>query len=335
MKRYFLSLLLIVPFCLSALTLEKGNLKIAADDQTGGYLCYARLSSESAWFPLYVDSFTSSYLQIDLDGQISIPGNSRDYSLRFEQEESALSVIFEGAKLKVTERISFEEDSRHTPYFAISLEWENRGNETVEAGIKKVIDTAFVRGNTHYLVGGESIGEETLFTGSSVPASVLSLGSRPGEKLYLKTRTPPDRLLMANWNRLDRESWDYEPAKGTNFNALPFSINDSALGYYWLPRAVKRGESVKAAVYLGPFDFSLEEEKTTTAVESVSPYVPVADPDMALLHLEEQLEYLDRFLTDVQTLIERGENLSQDEILALEDRLEILERKKQDYEKLR
>ena len=338
MKRFYLILFLLLPVLLSALSVEKGNLKIVADDETGGYLCYARLSGESAWFPLIVESFTSSYVQIRINGEDIIPGERKDFSLRFETTDASLAAVFEGGGILLKEEISIREDRRGTAYFDLSILLENNSGDSVEGGIRKVLDTTFVRGNSHFLIGSKSVEEEVVFEKGSIPGEILSPGSLPGEKLYVKTAFDdapgPDRLLLVNWNRLDQSPWDYEPAAGTNFNALPFSINDSALGAVWLPVALKRGEYLNVRLAMGPRDFTLEELPPAGEAEPEAAAI-LTDPALALLHLEEQLEYIDFLLEDVEDLISRIDEADNEDILSLEDRLDILEQKKRDYERLR
>ena len=338
MKRFYLILLILFPVLLSALSVEKGNLKIVADDETGGYLCYARLSGESPWFPLMVESFTSSYVQIKVNGEDIIPGESKDFTLRFETSDASLAAVFEGDGIVLTEEIFIREDRRGTAYFDLSIQLENSSGDSVEGGIRKVLDTTFIRGNSHFLIGRTSVEEEEVFEKGNIPGEILSPGSLPGQKLYVKTAFDdapgPDRLLLINWNRLDQSSWDYEPAAGTNFNALPFSINDSALGVVWQPLVLKSGASLNVRLAMGPRDFTLEEEPPAEETEPGAAAVP-ADPALALLHLEEQLEYIDFLLEDVEDLIGRIDEADNEDILSLEDRLDILEQKKRDYERLR
>jgi hypothetical protein len=337
-KHTLLTIIFCFPFLLSALSVEKGNLKIVADDETGGYLCYSRLSEESPWSPLFVESYTSSYTQLKVNGEKILPGHSLEYTLNLEQTENSITVIYEGDLVRLTETVAILNDSRGTAYFSLLLHVDNLGDDTVEIGVKKVIDTAFKRGSTYFLIEGVSVEEETAFDQSNMPGTLLSPGTNPGEKLYVQTdlglSTLPDRLLLVNWNRLDRESWDYTPSKGTNFNDLPFSLDDSALGLFWMPLALKRGKSHEIGLALGPHDFTLKEESLPGEGET-NIAVLSADPALARLHIEEQLTYIDQLLSDLDGLIEKGVFVSNDEILSLENRLEMLEREKGEYEKIR
>ena len=338
MKRFYLIILFVLPVVLQALTLEKGNLKIAVDDETGGYLCYSRLSDDSPWYPLLVESFTSSYTQMRINGQDIIPGDREDFSLRFDSSDEGVALIYEGDGVLFTERVVMEQDLRGTAYFDISLTLENRGHDSLEGGIKKVLDTTFVRGDTHFLIQGKSVEEETVFEKGQIPSSLLSPGTQPGERLYVKTSfeksLEPDRLLLVNWNRLDRSSWNYRPAPGTNFNALPFSINDSALGLIWQPLIIKSGESLQFHLAMGPRDFSLEEKEAGQPEPAAVPVMP-SDPALARLHLEEQLDYIEIFLRDLDNRIDGIDDVSNENLLSLEERLDVLEQNKRDYERLR
>ncbi|MDC7219366.1 MAG: hypothetical protein PQJ59_05460 [Spirochaetales bacterium] len=337
MKRFFLFILILLPLSLSGISVEKGNLKVVADDETGGYLCYARLSDQSPWYPLYVESFTSSYIQLKLNDENVFPGGSPDYDLRFDQVHDSLSIIYEGSEILLIEKISLSQDIKGTAFFDIEISAQNIGDDSVELGLKKVIDTAFMRGETHFIVNSEAVLEEKAFEGGEIPSVLLSPGDSPGERLYVhsdrEANMSLDRLLLANWNRLDREEWDYTPEEGTNFNALPFSINDSALGFYWLPTALIRGETVYTGLALGPSDFTGEGEKIELPQET-QVYIP-ADPALARLHVDEQLAYLELFLADLEELLDKEDGLSNEEILSLEERLEMLEQERREYEKLR
>jgi hypothetical protein len=342
MKQRLILFLMILSMTLGALTMEQGDLRVVVDDNTGGFQLYGRLSPESNWFPLLVESNTSSYLELSLNGKKAILNGNRDYDIRLEQKENELIIIFDGSLVRVEDHITFMEPKGGIPYLILRTEIINTHNDTAELGLKRVLDTVFITDNSHFIIDGKSINRETLYREGSIPDLVLSQGEELGETLYVAPLNSefnlPSRLLAANWNRIDRKDWDYVPPADTNFNSLPFSINDSALAFFWDLGTLSAGETTETILAMGRQNFTqqTESEPVVMAEKKESP-LPTQTPvkkKLSLLHVEEQLEYLNIIINDIDRLLKKGQDVTNDEVLTLDSRLEILEQKKRDYEEL-
>jgi hypothetical protein len=63
-----------------------------------------------------------------------------------------------------------------------------------------------------------------------------------------------DMVHFANWKRLNETSWKISAIPNRNFNYPPYSINDSAVCYYYDPRVILPGESREIVLYLAAED---------------------------------------------------------------------------------
>jgi hypothetical protein len=64
----------------------------------------------------------------------------------------------------------------------------------------------------------------------------------------------PDRVHFANWKRLNDAAWLLEASSARNFTLLPYSVNDSAIALYWLPRPIPRGGIFNVVTAMGLFN---------------------------------------------------------------------------------
>lgn len=335
MKIRITLLFLLVTAYLPALTWQTGNVRIQVDDKTGSPIIYSRLSPDNEWIPLLVDSPSSTYIGLYVDGNEVIINGNREFLLRMEEEEKTLALIFDNNLIRVEQRFSLREPQGSAPYLLMTLSVTNGGSNGINLGIKSIWDTRFNRGETHFYADGKAVGKETAYSGDDLPGLILSAGTEVGQKLYFNplTETPPDRLVLANWNRLDREGWDYAPQGEVSFSDLPFSVNDSAIALYLEPQDLAVGESAVVKMALGASDFSREEKKPAAVVSK--PLYPEVDKNLALLYLEEQLAYLNELLEDLDELLTEGDARTNDKVLEAESRLNFLEKKKREYEALR
>ena len=99
--------------------------------------------------------------------------------------------------------------------------------------------------------------------------------------------TDPDRVVVANWKRLNDASWTYESNQTRDFSLLPYSIDDSAIALYYEPATVA-SSTIRTATY------TIDWEKEGAAVVATS---TAAVTETAAS--EENSETVDAILTEV------------------------------------
>lgn len=88
--------------------------------------------------------------------------------------------------------------------------------------------------------------------------------------------TIPDKVIFANWKRLNDASWSYPTSTARNFNLLPYSVNDSAVSQYYEPRKLSRGSTMTVTICLGkytPAGFALKKPAEAPVVAAAAPAV--------------------------------------------------------------
>jgi hypothetical protein len=60
----------------------------------------------------------------------------------------------------------------------------------------------------------------------------------------------PDYIHMANWRRLHNAPWNLSYSGDRSFTMIPYSLNDSAVCYYYEPASLEGGESFTYSIFL-------------------------------------------------------------------------------------
>jgi hypothetical protein len=175
-------------------------------------------------------------------------GDTSFFRTRLGGTPSNPSLIFESSVLTVTQDFSFirTASSSLTNGVKITITLTNRGEQPVNAGIRFLIDTSLGERNPpHFNTNLRQINAEAVIERSSADQYWISkntklalMGSVDGANI-----TRPDLIHFANWKRLNDTSWKIPFVAERNFNLLPFSVNDSAVCYYYEPVMIPRGGS--------------------------------------------------------------------------------------------
>ena len=107
----------------------------------------------------------------------------------------------------------------------------------------------------------QTISAETLIDSSSGErfwmsrGEIVSLMGSFANPMDSNAKTP-DFLHFANWKRLDDTPWKLKFTEGRSFNYFPYSVNDSAVCYFYEPVEIHPGDLVSYTVLLSTEDIA-------------------------------------------------------------------------------
>ena len=252
-----------------------GRIKLIINEKSGRFsLYYMTDIANEEYLPFFVDQDQrTSFLSIMLKNQSYKMGDSSLFKTSLGGTPSSPSLVFESTFLVVTENFSFIKtgSSPLTNGVLITITVTNKGEQPIDAGIRFMLDTFLGEKNPpHFTTDVRQINNELLIDGSfsdqfwvSKNNRLALMGSIEGKNL-----TRPDLVLFSNWKRLNDTAWKIPYIQGRSFNLLPYSIDDSAVCYFYDPVELTKGSSRVVSFMLSsedqnsftlsnPFDISM------------------------------------------------------------------------------
>ena len=262
MKKIFFCLaVFFVVHSVSAAEYIEGRIRLVINEHTGRFSLYymADMASEE-YLPFFLEQDPrTSFLSLMVNNRSYRMGESSVFKTTLGGTPSNPALIFESSFLTVTEEFSFIRtgSSSLTNGVRITITITNKGERPVEAGLRLLIDTTLgEKTPSHFATDLRQINGETVIDGSSKDNYWLSrnnrltlMGSVDGQNL-----TRPNAIHFANWKRLNDVPWKIPYMPERNFNLLPYSIDDSAVCYYFDPVAIPQGGSRTVAIVLASGD---------------------------------------------------------------------------------
>ncbi len=256
-------LLIIFTIPTNSLDITEGRIKITLHEDSGSFSAYYLQDINSGkYIPFLFDKDPeTSLLSIMVDNKIFKMGNSSVFSKDILTTPTGAKIVWESTVLKVTEDFSFlkSKNSSLSDGIKISIIIENTSDLNSNIGLTYLFDTYLGEDqNDHFLLDtGVSISTEDTYI-TNFPNSWISPSSETDfSGLQGMIRGPgitvPDKLIFANWKRLQDNLWNYQVNKSRNFNLIPYSINDSAVSFTYNPIKVSRDQSREVVIVLGAY----------------------------------------------------------------------------------
>ena len=240
------ALLAVGVFTIPALETESENFAVDITESQGRFSLYAIDGDERT--ALYVaDDPTTSYFSILLNNRIYRLGDSFDFRQSAETTNDGAKLIFTSSRLEIEIDVDLSADR----FVLVDVSISNVSETDLDVGLRMLLDTYLGEDNTHFVTPDGDVITETEFL--STPDYIFS-GVDDGAGLYFdfesNRATSPDRIVLANWKRLDDTSWSYTINTNRNFNVVPYSINDSAASLYFNPETLGRNTTRTVRVVL-------------------------------------------------------------------------------------
>lgn len=246
----------------SALEMKSGIVKAVIDEGDARVSLYKLVdAAKGRYEPLIFDvDPRTSFLTLSFDGRLAKLGDSGDYRFTVRKTDSGAAIEFRSAFCVIVESIDFvvSNGSALADGFRFTFTLTNASQADAAIGLRFLVDTCLgEKASAHFLTDLQPrISAETGLSSTSGDSWIESMNEKAALMIVLRGAgyAPPDRVVFANWKRLNEEPWLLEPVTGRSFTLLPYSVNDSALALYWQPETVRKGESRRAEIILGVFN---------------------------------------------------------------------------------
>ena len=238
-----------------------GFVRLIMFEKTSSFsLSYVPDATESVYEPLFANrNPRSSYMSISIDGKIHRLGRSRAFKSSVERIDGDPAFVFESKDITVTQVFTPVKtpNSNNTNGIKITITVYNNKPEDVMIGLRFLLDTVL----------GEKKGLFPFVTESQIITSETQIDRSSGERYWMsrgnnlslmgsifvpddETALIPDLIHFANWKRLNDTPWKLKFSQGRSFSYFPYSINDSAVCYYYDPLIVYSEGSYSYIIYL-------------------------------------------------------------------------------------
>lgn len=262
MKKLFLALIACCGISwVQALPAElfSGDYRLSVYPETGSF-SLARLSptGKNRYEALFEDrnSASTNWFSVFSNGRVFalVPRGGNKPSVI--AEDSSITVIFVPSDdFQVTQRFSFiGSPSEANVSLSIVTTVENTSGKTGTFALKALIDTNL--GETqgvHFKTDRrERLSSETELLPAQIKDRWLSSPGKTHDLVFPFASWPimPERIVIANWERLKTLSWNPPVVEGRSFNTL-YSVSDSALLFLWPQQTVGANKTLSAAMTLG------------------------------------------------------------------------------------
>jgi hypothetical protein len=129
--------------------------------------------------------------------------------------------------------------------------------------------------------------------------------------------TPADKIVFANWKRLDQSLWNYHTEEMRDFNDLPYSVNDSAVCQYYNPKVLKSGAGRKIVIVIANssekdlYFPQIAETEKQTGQESAEQVPEVAEGyPRDYTEIKNNMNSLNRVIGDIDNKISSGSKIT-------------------------
>jgi hypothetical protein len=345
-----LFLLLIIGISgIHALELKEGRVKLVLHEGIGRFsLSIIEDIRDNKYVPLLLDQDPrTSLLSILVGNKVSRMGESGGFTLNIAETDTGAQFVWSSNTIEITQHFSFITSIGATlaDGVKISLKLKNKSEQDLDVGARYLFDTYLGEDSgTHFKTSVfSSIEKETMVTPTSKDTYWVSTDSAAESAvglqymIYGDELTTVDRVVFANWKRLNEAPWEYNVNSTRNFNLLPYSINDSAVCVYYDANTISRGGEREIITILGNYSeagFSVSQ-KADSAIASLfeKANLETGDAGDIELAIKTDLITLTDLLNKINQLLESDEeSISKSDIAVMEQVIDELKKRKSRYQ---
>ncbi|MBL8967495.1 MAG: hypothetical protein JNG85_10815 [Spirochaetaceae bacterium] len=324
---------------------KEGLVKIVINESTARLSVYRLVDVAKGRYEALVfdQDPRTSFATLSVDGKQYKLGDASDYRFTVSRTDTGARVEFRSAACVLREDIDFAKSAGAAlaDGLRLSFTMENVSQKDAEIGLRLLVDTWLAeKSGLHFRTDKRArVVSETAIG----PADEDRWIATPGDRAELMLAFAgdgvdrPDRILLANWKRLNDEPWAFDVNVARNFTLLPYSVNDSALALYWDPVLVPRGGSRKAVTVLGAFnEKGYPPEASAGAVDPAtsaifSQTVLSAESAGSEAAMVSDLVAVRDLVSRIDRALSSGKPPSEEELVAWKKILDLLEERKKGY----
>lgn len=341
-------LVLTVGTSLSSLELKEGRIKIVLHENIGKISAYYLSDiSNNKYVSLFLDQDPrTTSLSVIEGNKVYRMGESSDFKQTIESTRDGAKFIWRSSTLEVTEDISFI-NSASSPVadgILLTISIKNISETTSSLGARYIFDTYLGEDTgTHFTTDTvQKISGETEYNKFNLPSYINSPGDQKnfnGFQLMLQGNgiTKPDKVVLANWKRINDATWDYEVRSNRNFNQLPYSINDSGIALFYNQQNLSPGSSKTITLAFGAYNNQgFTAAKSSTKNEIAEVFNQTMNTASSVnqntdLSVQTDLLTINELLKKINEEIEAGEAVTDSELEVMSQVLLELKKRKERY----
>ncbi len=221
---------------------------------------------------------------------------------------------------------------------------QNRSEQNINSEVRYIFDSYLGEDEgTHFKTDViRKVSGETTFTKYTVPKYILSPEERGDfDGFQIMTNAPgvtvPDKLVLANWKRLNDATWDYETSPSRNFNQLPYSINDSGIALYYESETIPKDGKEEIILAMGVYTdegFSAKDLGTRSEIsrvfnQTLNTLAEISEDTN--LSVQTDLITINDLIARLNDKLENGEELTEEELEVMNQVVSELQKRKQRY----
>ena len=305
---FFLLFVLVGLNSLGAIQFDEGNIRLVIHERTGRFsLFYLADPSKHQYEPFFVNKDPlTSYISVNVNNRTYRPDKSLSFRTRVENNQGTPSIVYESRFLMVTQVFSFIKtaNSPATNGVKIAINLQNKSGRKVTAGLRVLFDTYLGegRGKIPFIVNSQNITAETIIQGDSGELFWVSRGlnhsimgsitNPPGETGHI-----PDYLHFVNWKKIDDVIWKAPFHDGRSFTNTPYSIDDSAVCYYYEGIPLEPEQSFTSVIFLATEDHDGFIREPVVRIRPPVEIIQTTENENDLQALHNLMQRLDRFIS--------------------------------------
>ncbi|UTC62210.1 hypothetical protein E4O05_11975 [Treponema sp. OMZ 787] len=299
MKKRYLTILLLglTTFFLHAKSLPdyellKDNLKLVVFRKTGNFCLYnLSIRGKGKYIPLYDDRSLgrTNKFYVYKDNKVYELKKKIGKPLNIEADEDSIKIMYEAEDaFYVTQTLSFTQKTYGTsgPLLKIETVVENTSGGNAEFALKALFDTKLGenRKTPLYTDLRTGIFRETLLEPKFEKDSAIISANSDSACLFLINHSEadmPDKIYVANWDRLQSIKWLPKTIQGRLFSTK-YLHNDSALLFVWPKSVLENNETLNVNMLIGCYDFLRKNNTSAKEADYENTNIPVPKPKPVL-----------------------------------------------------
>ncbi len=334
-----------------------GKLSLQLMNDIGQYNIYYRDHKAELFLPL-LDHETAfrTMLTIQEDGRFSILGNDASYRYSNDFQNMIPTQIWESHSIEVRQRFGFV--SEQVIQIVVSL--KNKTQLERSVGLRYIFDLKLdeFEGANILLYNSQPINQEyEIINFNKNPILISESGDSnfPGLVFIFaaKNVSVPDRIVIANWDRLIRSPWYYTVSEFRALSASAVRSKDSAIAYYFQSAPIQPAGTRNISILLGITSaldqidwndanalqgipeisaFATEQDGNIRQRQYLSEdqaRIRVVDPDLYKSYIRkvsDRLEEVEQLSNTIERYISNENAITEEEMLEIETRIEALQK---------
>lgn len=343
MKKASLLIASLALLCSTAfgLDLKEGRMRLVINERSGRFaLYYLADVAKNQYVPLLYDQETrTTYATLMVDDKPYKLGDASEFRVSVAKEpDGGARVEYRSSFCVVKQTFSFIASPGAAMRDGVSIGFsiENVSQKDATIGLRFLMDTWLgEKASAHFWARSTGpLSGEAVLSGDSGDPWIRSVEAVSGSEANLQVQltapaATPDRLVVANWKRLNDAAWSFDASTSRNFTLLPYSINDSAAALFYEPLAVRPGSTRDIGVILS----QANDGYPAVAAKAVSPAVSAITSPELTAPLDEMADLIAvrSVIEAVDAALASGSVPSAEDMAAIESTLRRLETRKAKY----